>query len=438
MNASSPIVKSLLLRPSCLFAAGAALLLTSCGKPAAPAPTPTPSPTPEATATPTPPPTPTPTPTPPPIDTTAQVSILGYHRFEAKPRDPLAITPEHFRKQMEAIRASGIPVIPMADFLAWRRGEKSIPPQSIVISIDDGYNDTYSIAWPILKEFGFPFTYYVYINYIGAGGRSIKWDQLAEMRDAGVDIASHTVAHDNLIRPKAKNLGTQTYDEWLWNELKGSKDQIEQQLGIKVTTLAYPFGIHNDAIAQKAIEAGYEAAFTVNGQKALHSSPAGKIGRYIVQSDKEFTFTNALKFGGGGGSAPNAAVAASNPAAATMLTVPAQGEVIADPRPELKINLATLGEIDPKTVEMRISGFGLVPATYDPVSQNLSYKLHTRLREPEITVLVSARAGGKRVATNWTFRYDPTAPTPTPTPAPVEPPLPGEDEAGIPAMKPAE
>ncbi len=414
--------------------------LAACGK--APAPAPTPSPTPSPTATATPSPTPTPTPSPTPVDTSAQVSVLGYHRFEAKPRDPLAITPEHFRKQLEAIKASGIPVIPMADYLAWRRGEKAIPPRAIVITIDDGYNDTYTLAWPILQEFGYPFTYYVYINYIGAGGRSIKWDQLREMSAAGVDIASHTVAHDNLIRPKAKNLAGQTYDAWLWNELKGSKDRIEQELGKPVTTLAYPFGIHNDAIAQKALEAGYEAAFTVNGQKALHGAPPAKIGRYIVQSDKEFTFSNALKSGAtASGPAPSTALAASNPAAATMLTLPAQGETIADSRPELKINLATLGAIDPKTVEMRISGFGLVPATYDPASQNLSYKLTNRLRETDVTVLVTARAGGKRVATNWTFRYDPEAtpsPTPPPTPTPVEVPLPGEDTTGIPAMKPAE
>ena len=424
---------------SLLVLSALAALLAACGKPAAPAPTPTPTPSPTATATPAPTPTPTPEPTPTPVDTSAQVSVLGYHRFEARPRDPLAMTPEHFRRQMQAIKDAGVPVIPMADYLAWRRGEKAIPPRAIVITVDDGYDDAYTIAWPILKEFGYPWTFYVYLNYIEAGGRSISWAELKEMADAGVDIASHTVSHDNLVKPK--RAGGVPYDEWLWNELRGSKDEIERQLGTKVTTLAYPFGVHNDAVAAKALEAGYEAAFTVNGQKALHGAPAGKIGRYIVQSDKEFTFANALKFGAGGGAAPSAAVAASNPAAATMLTVPAQGETIGDPRPELKINLATLGPIDPKTVEMRVSGLGPVPATYDPASQNLSYKLHTRLREPEVTVLVTARAGGKRVATNWTFRFDPNAPTPTPappTPAPVEPALPGESEAGIPAMKPAE
>jgi peptidoglycan/xylan/chitin deacetylase (PgdA/CDA1 family) len=414
------MIRSALFRA---LALASALALAACGKPA-PKPVPTPTPTPAPTATPTPVPTATPTPTPTPIDTTAQVSIIGYHRFEKKPRDPLAITPEHFRQQMQEIKASGIPVIPMADLLAWRRGEKSIPPKAIVLTIDDGYNDTYSIAWPILKEFGFPFTYYVYLHYISVGGRAITWDQLAELRDAGVDIGSHTVSHANLIRPKAKDLAGQPYDQWLWNELKTSKDTLEQKLGIKVTTLAYPYGIHNDAIAQKVLEAGYEAAFTVSGQKALHDSPAARIGRYIVQSDKEFTFSNALKFGAGGVSAGVApATAMGNPAAAAMLTEPMQGETISNSKPTLKVNIATFGPVDPKSVEMRVSGFGLVPATYDPASQLVTYPMHDRLREPDVTVIVSARAaGGHKATASWSFRYDPTAgasPTVTPTATPV-------------------
>ena len=87
----------------------------------------------------------------------------------------------------------------------------------------------------------------------------------------------------------------------------------------------------------------------------------------------------------------------------------AQPDTISDPRPEIEINLASFGKVDPKTVEMRISGFGLVPANYDPVSQLLSYKMHNQLRENEVTVIVSARAGGKKSVTSWTFHFDPKA-----------------------------
>jgi peptidoglycan/xylan/chitin deacetylase (PgdA/CDA1 family) len=136
------------------------------------------------------------TPTPPPaVDRSAKVIVFCYHRFEDNPRDSLAIAPNEFRTQMKELKDNGIVVIPMKDMLAWRRGEKSIPPKSAVITIDDGYVSGYEVAWPILKEFGYPFTMFIYTNYVGAGGKSISWAQLEQMRDAGVDIESHTVSH---------------------------------------------------------------------------------------------------------------------------------------------------------------------------------------------------------------------------------------------------
>src|SRR5260370_28030473 len=159
-------------------------------------------------------------PPPPAVDRSAKVIVLCYHRFEDNPRDSLAIAPAECRTQMKQLKDSGIEVISMKDFLAWRRGEKSIPPKSAVITIDDGYVSGYSVAWPILKEFGYPFTMFIYTNYVGVGGKSITWAQLEEMRDAGVDIESHTVSHHDL-RHAAKG---QDYGTLLHKEIYTSKD----------------------------------------------------------------------------------------------------------------------------------------------------------------------------------------------------------------------
>ena len=84
-------------------------------------------------------PAPSATPIPEPIDLKSQVVVLCYHRFEDKPKNSLGIKPADFEAQMQALKDSGITVISMADFLAWRRGEKGIPQKSALISIDDGY-----------------------------------------------------------------------------------------------------------------------------------------------------------------------------------------------------------------------------------------------------------------------------------------------------------
>ncbi|HRJ70886.1 MAG TPA: polysaccharide deacetylase family protein, partial [Terrimicrobiaceae bacterium] len=293
------------------------LLLAGCKKPA-PEPV-----VPEvAEATPAPTPEPTPEPTPTPIDLNAQVIVFCYHRFEDKPKDSLAIKPEEFEAQMQAIKDAGIEVISMQDFLAWRRGEKSIPAKSAIISIDDGYISGYSIAWPILKKFGYPFTMFIYTDYVkgGAksGGQSMTWEQLAEMRDAGVDIQSHTVSHSALNARKGKT--DEQYREWLLGELAGSKQALEDKLGIQVTSLAYPYGLHNETVRGVAKEAGYEAAFTVYGQRVGHGADATMIGRYAIESTKPQVFQQAIAFTGPvGGSAGAAAVM---PAAATMVTQP--------------------------------------------------------------------------------------------------------------------
>src|ERR1700728_2546660 len=172
----------------------------------------------------------TPTPTPPPaIDRSAKVIVFCYHRFEDNPRDSLAIAPAEFRTQMKELKDDGIAVVPMKDFLAWRRGEKSIPPKSAVITIDDGYVSGYQVAWPILKEFGYPFTMFIYTNYVNVGGKSMSWGQLEEMRDGGVDIESHTVSHRDLRHlPKGKDAPKgQDYNAWLHGELTNSKQILE-------------------------------------------------------------------------------------------------------------------------------------------------------------------------------------------------------------------
>lgn len=390
-----------------------AIVLTGCKK-AAPEPAPVVA---EATPEPTPTPVPTPEPTPTPIDLNAQVLFFCYHRFEDRPKDSLAIKPAEFEAQMQAIKDAGIEVISMEDFLAWRRGEKSIPPKSAVISIDDGYISGYSVAWPVLKKFNYPFTMFVYTDYIkgGArsGGQSMTWEQLAEMRDAGVDIQSHTVSHSALNAKKGKN--EEQYREWLTNELAGSKKTLEDKLGIQVKALAFPYGLHNETVRQVAKEAGYEASFTVYGQRITHGGDPMMIGRYAIESTKPKVFEQAIAFHGpvSGG---NDSATTAMPAAATMVTQPMEGETISDPSPEIKANLATLGTVDPKSVTMRLSGLGLVPAKYDEATKTISYKITQQLYARQVTVIVGATANGRKVETRWTFNVGP-APASEPAPA---------------------
>jgi peptidoglycan/xylan/chitin deacetylase (PgdA/CDA1 family) len=140
---------------------------------------------------------------------------------------------------------------------------------------------------------------FIYTDYViggrRAGGGSMTWEQLAQMRDAKVSIQSHTVSHPDLRRKKGGS-SKMTYDEWLWNELNGSKAMIEEKLGVKVSALALPYGLANDKVREGAAKAGYEMLFTVNGQKINFDTPMNALGRYIIQANNPALFTTATTF----------------------------------------------------------------------------------------------------------------------------------------------
>ncbi len=376
-----------------------------------------------AAATPAVPATPTPTPEPTPlaINRNASVIVLCYHRFEEKANDNLAITPVEFEKQMQTLKDEGIEVIGMQDFLAWRRGEKDIPARSAVITIDDGYISGYTVAWPILKKFDYPFTMFIYLDYVASGGKAMSWQQLEEMRDAGVDIQSHTVSHQSLrasppglSRAAVAEIKAMGEDAWRRKEIVGSKEALEQKLAIRVNVLAYPYGMYNSKVSDVVKEAGYEAAFTVYGQPLNHSTEANLLGRYAIGSRQPEIFAKAIKDSQVSGQA--AAVtgpAVAEVAAAAVHPQPADGATVTDPNTAIQANVSAMGAIDPGSIEMRISGYGLVKPNYDEATKMVSYRPEPPLSDKHYTVILSAQAGGNRVESRWSFSFGPSAEAPS-------------------------
>jgi peptidoglycan/xylan/chitin deacetylase (PgdA/CDA1 family) len=371
----------------------------------------------------------------PAIDQNAQVVIFGYHRFVNTVRRPdTEITPQAFEAQMQELKNKNISVIPMQDFLAWRRGEKAIPSKSAILTLDDGWKSQHEVAWPILKKFNYPVTLFIYTEGIRpghfSGGESMSWEQLAEMRDAGVDIQGHTATHSDLRKPydkvAKKKLSPPEYEQWLENEVVGSKQMIEQKLGVRVNCFAVPYGFYNEHVKDVAMKAGYEALFTVYGQPITMRTPLNSVGRYLIEANKPKTFADAVSAIATTASGPSVAEVS----ASSLQTQPADGETIKNPLPLIKANIASLGTIDPGTVpEMRVSGLGKVDSSFDPKSSMVAYQVTQKLRDKTCTVIVSATSGGKKVETHWTFKIDeggaaaPPAPPATPasatTPAPT-------------------
>ena len=365
------------------------------------------------------PPPPEPVAMEPIINKEARVSILGYHDFtEGRSSNDMVLNIDDFRRQMEAIKAAELPVISMRQFLDWKQEKADIPEQCVMITIDDGWKATHTLAMQVLKEFDFPFTVFLYKNYIGVGGRSMTHEEVREIAANGGTLSSHSISHQNMSKRGGRS--EEAYTEWLKEELEESYRFLEETFGdtsAVVKTFAFPYGIYNDQVLQLAQDFGYEACFTVNGKKTNWDTEDMEIGRYVVHGTTLANFDPALNFGGGnlttsGRKLMTEATTEDGTERGPLVTVrPPDGSLIGNRLPLIEVDLGKLEGVRPDSITMRISGFGKVPHTFDTETGKLTYQIPQRLRLNESSVQVSFRHAGNddTEKIGWMFSLDRTA-----------------------------
>lgn len=343
-------------------------------------------------------------------DDGVRVAVLGYHDFSESERETaMRIRTSKFRKQMEAIRQLGLPVISMADFIAWKGGTKEIPAKAVVITIDDGWISTYTDAYPILKEFGYPFTIYLYKDYVDGGGKALTTAMVKEMMKHGATIGSHSVTHPFPQTVKASRKGgPQTYDKFLNTEMGESKRFLEAQFGGKVKTYAYPGGYFTEEMLTKAATLGYTHLFTVQPGKVKRTIPNEVLPRYVILGNYDKIFDFAMTFRDSQTDMPAGSVAGL----VQELPFPVEpqpGAVINSRLPVISVDLSNAENIDPATLTMQVAGFGEVPANYASEGKIFSWQVNRRLRQSICQVQVSWKdTEGKAVETplKWSFQID--------------------------------
>ncbi len=365
------------------------------------------------------PPPPPPVKMEPLVNKEARVSVLGYHDFtDGTSTNDMILNVNDFRDQMQAIKDAQLPVISMRQFLNWKQGKADIPAECVMITIDDGWKATHTLALGVLKKFGYPFTVFLYKNYIAVGGRSLTHEEIRELAANGGTISSHSTSHQNMSKRSGRS--DQEYDAWLKDELEESYHFLEQNFGdtgTVVKTFAYPYGIYNDRALEIAKAFGYEAAFTVNGKKTIWDAENLELGRYVIHGTTLANFEPALDFGGGSvTSAGRKLLSESKDKAgaekAPLVTVkPSANSVLGNRLPLIEIDLSKLDGVDPASMILRISGFGRVAHRYDATSGLVTYQVPQRLRLESCGVQFSFRHTGSKdnEIIGWTFQIDPMA-----------------------------
>lgn len=199
----------------------------------------------------------------------ATVPILMYHYVGGLPADAdiyrtdLTVLPERFEAQLAYLQRAGYTGITLADLVQHLATGSPLPPKAIVLTFDDGYVDNYLYAFPLLRQYGFPGTFFVVTGFLDeARGGYMTWEQARMMQENGMDIQPHGVTHEDLKRQP---------EGLVQQEIAGSQQAVEGHLHKPARLFAYPYGSYDGQVVSALRAAGFWGAVTTVAS-AEHSS----------------------------------------------------------------------------------------------------------------------------------------------------------------------
>ena len=206
------------------------------------------------------------------------VSVLMYHMIGDQGGNAAIMSEANLRIQMNYLRDHGYHPITMQELYDYVTKGAALPEKPVCITFDDGYADSYSIVYPLMKEYGFPWTLFVITDDVGKPVNRMTWAQLKEMADShAVTIASHTLSH-----PKLHNLATRAEKE---KEIIGANQALKYQLGIDNHWIAYPYGDYDEEVIDICKKAGIRMAVTTDAGRVHVGSYPYDLKRAYIGND---------------------------------------------------------------------------------------------------------------------------------------------------------
>ncbi|MBE3580959.1 MAG: polysaccharide deacetylase family protein [Thermoanaerobacteraceae bacterium] len=239
--------------------------------------------------------------------------VLVYHNIvaDASKAAGSSLTVKEFAEQMAYLYANNYQTLGLEELLTYYNGQ-SFPEKSVMLTFDDGYQSFYTLAYPVLKKYGFRATIFPIVGMTPGLERQIIWNEhltFHELRtmikESGlIDIGSHTYdlhyyredGHPAIQRQNGES--EEDYIYRITKDLRVSKDILELQTDQRVTALAWPYGLTNQTAVQIAKELGYRFLFTLQQQPLTPDTPLDRIPRYGVSSGSIKSFKEILSKGG--------------------------------------------------------------------------------------------------------------------------------------------
>ena len=188
--------------------------------------------------------------------------ILCYHKIDYYHGGlkSICVSPETFDRQMKFLVERGYRTVSLTELITLLNKKKGIPRKIFVITFDDGYENNYKYAFPILKKYNFTATIFVTAGYIGKSykypgqptEKHLTRKQIKEMNNY-FEFGSHSLSHPKLTKISQKKLVF---------ELQESKKIIEKIVGKQVNHFCYPFGNYDESVKETLKPTGYRSACT--------------------------------------------------------------------------------------------------------------------------------------------------------------------------------
>jgi peptidoglycan/xylan/chitin deacetylase (PgdA/CDA1 family) len=207
--------------------------------------------------------TPIPTPQPRPAGFCINVPVLYYHHIQpvsdilSKKQQSVSINSDVFDAQMSYLSSRGYNAITVKQLVDALYSHSQLPAKSVAITLDDGYRDSYTYAFPILKKYGLVASYMIPTGLL-EGPDYLTWNQITELKNSGsIYLVDHTWSHFAV--------GTTHVVDKINFEITSARSQLQDKTGQTIDIFAYPYGSFNDTSISLLKQNGFRAAFSTLG-----------------------------------------------------------------------------------------------------------------------------------------------------------------------------
>ncbi|MCP4403384.1 MAG: polysaccharide deacetylase family protein [bacterium] len=218
------------------------------------------------------------------------IPILTFHSIDAS-GSVISMAPARFRQLLYTLKQQGYHSVSLTDVMQWLSEEKTLPAPCVVITFDDGFQNLYAHAFPVLAELGFTATLFLTTGYCGQYNAwrtrfsdiprlpMLTWEQIEEMAQSLFDVQAHSRTHPFLFTLNAEQMN---------DELVGSKHEIEDRVGKSVDFFAYPYGFFhkNEDLPVRRI---FQGACSTNLRAASRTSD-----RYLLPRIDMYYFSHRV------------------------------------------------------------------------------------------------------------------------------------------------